>query len=185
GDLNSSPQCRLAGSHRNREMNVVPFAAKHRMASGADDHVEIAGLAAAIAGISLPRNTDALAIAGSGLDANFERLAAADHPFPVAHRARGNILARPSTARARHVELHATTGLLDRSFALTLRADARLLNVSAAAAIAANILAGDVQPHHASADCRPERHVHLIFEIATRFRALLRRSSSATSPKNA
>jgi hypothetical protein len=155
------------------------------MVSGADDHVEIARLAATIASVSLPWDTDALPITGSGLDANFERLAAADHPFSVADRARGNILARPSTARTSHVELHAATGLLDRSFALALWADAGLLNVSAAAAIAASILTGDVQPHHASADCRPERHVHLIFKVATRFSALLRRSPSATSPKNA
>src|SRR6185503_14637546 len=112
-------------------------------------------------------------------------LAAANHAFAVAYRARRKILSRPSAARASHVELHSATGLLNRPFAMALWADARLFNVSAAVAMAADILPRDVQAHHASANRRPERHVHLIFEIAPRFRALLHRRPSAASTENA
>src|SRR6185312_7621902 len=137
------------------------------------------------AGVPLPLNANTLPIAGSGLDTNFERFGAADHTFTVAHRTNGSILACPAATRTCHVELHSATGLLDRSLAVALWTNTRLLDVSAAVAIAADLLTRNVEPHHAPADCRPERDVYLIFEITTRFRRVLCCSPSARSPKNA
>src|SRR5215469_10844950 len=124
------------------------------MTSGANDDVEIAGRAPVLPSIALARNANPLPVARACLDANLERFGAADHAFTVARRANGNIL----------------------SAAVALRADPRLLDVAAAPATRANVLAGDIQTHYSAANRRPERHVHLIFEIAARLRA---RGSSA------
>src|SRR6266550_2797445 len=78
------------------------------------------------------------------------------------------------TAQASHVELHASTGLLDCPLAFALRTYARRLDVAIPVTIAADIAAGEVQAHDASADRRPERYVHLVFEICPRLRAFLR-----------
>src|SRR5262249_13219189 len=83
-----------------------------------------------------------------------------------------------------HVELHAVSALLDGPFALALRADARLLDHAVAVAIRAGVLARDVQSHDAATNCRPERHVDLIFEIAAGLGALRRETSAAAAAEN-
>src|SRR6185437_5913097 len=183
--FNLRAQRGFCGSHRNSDIDIIAVATKHGMIPGANAHVQIAGLAPACARISLPRDPDPLSVTRAGLDANFERLGATYHAFAVAHRTNRNILASSAASRTRYVELHAVGALLDRPFTVALRANTRLLDVAAAMAIAADILARDVQPHHSAADRRPERHVHLVFEIAARLRPLLRRSSASTAAKHA
>ena len=53
----------------------------------ADDDIEIAGRSAMTSSVALAGNPYALAIAGAGFSAHFERLSAADDAFPVTHRA--------------------------------------------------------------------------------------------------
>src|SRR6266700_401742 len=81
--------------------------------------------------------------------------------------------------RTSYIELHAPAGLLDCPLTFTLRAHARLLDISIAVAVCANILACDVQAHDTATDRCPERHVDLVFEIGPRFGAFLRRRTTA------
>src|SRR5215472_14529860 len=155
------------------------------MIPGANDDVKIAGRAAALASIAFARYANPLAVARTWLDTNFERFGAVDHAFAVAVWANRNILAASPAPRAWHVELHTPAGLLDAAFAVALWADARLLDVAAAMAIRANILARDIQAHDPTANRRPERHVHLIFEIAARLRTGVRSGRASASSEDA
>src|SRR5207247_6643311 len=107
-------------------------------------------------------------------------LGALDGPFAMADRAGGNVFSGAVAARASHVALHASTGLLDCPLAFALRTYARRLDVAIPVTIAADIAAGEVQAHDASADRRPERYVHLVFEICPRLRAFLRGGAAAS-----
>ena len=69
-------------------MDVVAVAMEYRMISGANNYVKIAGCAALPAGVALAGNPYALSVARACLNANFERLGAAEHAFSVADRAR-------------------------------------------------------------------------------------------------
>src|SRR5207253_11359088 len=154
---------------------------EHGMVTGADNDVEVSWWAAAQPGVALPGDANALSIAQAGLDSHFKRLGALDCPFAMADRAGGNVFSGAVAARASHVELHASTGLLDCPLAFALRTYARRLDVAIPVTIAADIAAGEVQAHDASADRRPERYVHLVFEICARLRAFLRCGAAASA----
>src|SRR5262249_13702615 len=159
---------------------------KHGMVFRSDDDVQITRRATVRAGVALASDANALAIPRTGLDADFERLSAADHAFSVANRAGRDVLARASAARTGHVELHAIGALLDGAFALALRADAWLLDHAVAVAIGAGVLARNVEPHHTAPNRCPEGHVDLIFEIAAGLGAFWRDSAcSAPSAEDA
>ena len=140
---------------------------------------KIASRAAVRPGVAFAGQPNALAIARSRLDAHFQRFGAAHRAFAVADGAGRNILARAVAARTRHVELHASAGLRDLSGAVALRAFSRRFDVTLPVAIRTNVVPGDVQPHHAAADRRPERNIDLIFEIGAR----LWSTSSAAAPR--
>src|SRR2546427_5245865 len=156
---------------------------EHGMVTGADNDVEVSGWAAVQPGIAFTRNSNALSIAGAGLDSHFKRLGALDCPFAMADRAGGNVFSGAVAARASHVELHASTRLLDCPLAFALRTYARRLDVAIPVTIAADIAAGKVQPRDASPDRRPEPDGHLVFEICARPGGLLR-CGGAASPAN-
>jgi hypothetical protein len=69
-----------------RDTDVIAFAMKDRMLSGADDYIEVARRPPVHSGIALAREADALAVARARLDANFQRFGALHGAFPVAHR---------------------------------------------------------------------------------------------------
>ena len=69
------------------DVDVVAGAFEDGVRAGLDDQVEVAGGAAAGAGVAFAGEADALAVAGSGLDAELERLAAGDDSFAAAGRA--------------------------------------------------------------------------------------------------
>src|SRR5205085_7561813 len=69
-NLDFRSQRRLSGGHRNRDVNVVAFAAKNRMIAGPDNDVEIAGRTASASSIAFARYADTLPIARAWLDAN-------------------------------------------------------------------------------------------------------------------
>src|SRR2546427_1284883 len=166
---------------RDCDVDVITLAMEHGMVTGADNDIEVSGWAAVQPGIALTRNSNALSIAGACLDSHFKGLGALDCPFAMADRAGGNVFSGAVAARASHVELHASTGLFDRPLALTLRTYARGFDIAISVTIAADIAAGEIQPHDASADRRPERHVHLVFEVGTRLRAFLRGGAAASA----
>src|SRR5205807_10228180 len=156
---------------------------EHGMVTGTDNDVEVSGWAPVQPGIAFTRNSNALSIAGAGLDSHFKGLGALDCPFAMADRAGGNVLSGAVAARASHVELHASTGLFDRPLALTLRTYARRLDVAIPVTIAADIAAGEVQAHVASADRRPERYVHLVFVICPSLRDFLHARAAESAGK--
>src|SRR5436189_54821 len=100
---------------------------EHGMVTGTDNDVEVSGWAAVQPGIAFTRNSNALSIAGAGLDSHFKRLGALDCPFAMADRAGGNVFSGAVAARASHVALHASTGLLDFPIAFAFRQYARRL----------------------------------------------------------
>src|SRR5437870_11437753 len=154
---------------------------EHGMVTGTDNDVEVSGWAAVQPGIAFTRNSNALSIAGAGLDSHFKRLGALDCPFAMADRAGGNVFSGAVAAQASHVELHASTRLLDCPLAFGFLTYARRLTVASPVTIAADIAAGKVQPHDASADRGPERDVHLVFEICARLGAFLRGGAAASA----
>src|SRR5271170_2327239 len=146
-----------------------------------DNHVEIAGRAAVRAGVALACEADALPIARSGLDAYFHRFGAAHRPLAVAGRADRKILARALATRTLHIEFHASAGLRNLSRAIALGTLSWRFDVSLPVAGCANILPRDVEPHHAAANGRPERHVYLILKVGPRFRSSLSGRSPSAS----
>src|SRR5947199_785478 len=166
---------------RDYDVDVIALAMEHGMVTGTDNDVEVSGWTAVQPGIAFTRNSNALSVAGAGLDSHFKGLGALDCPFAMADRAGGNVLSGAVAARASHVELHASTGLFDRPLALTLRTYARGFDIAISVTIAADIAAGEIQPHDASADRRPERHVYLVFEVGTRLRTFLRGGAAASA----
>src|SRR5207244_6034568 len=171
----------LRASYINSQDDVITLAMEHGMVTGADNDIEVSGWAAVQPGIALTRNSNALSIAGACLDSHFKGLGALDCPFAMADRAGGNVLSGAVAARASHVELHASTGLFDRPLALTLRTYARGFDIAISVTIAADIAAGEIQPHDASADRRPERHGYLVFEVGSRLSAFLRGGAVASA----
>ena len=88
-------------------MDVVAGAGKNGVRAGADDQVKVAGRAAVESGVALAGEANALAVAGAGLDAEFEGLGAVDDAFAMAVGAGVLHFAAAATARALDVELHA------------------------------------------------------------------------------
>src|SRR5208337_1181434 len=185
GHLNLRSQRRLYRRYRHRDVDVVALTPEERMFANADDDVEVADPASAQPGIAFARDANALPIAGSGLDAYFERIGALDAAFAMADRAGRNILARPMTSGAGDIELHAPAGLFNRALAVALRTLPRSFHKTIAVAVSADIAAGDIQLHHAATDRRPERHVDLVLKVAARFRALSRSLAVPAAAENA
>src|SRR2546422_3256338 len=146
---------------RDCDVDVIALAMEHGMVTGTDNDVEVSGWTAVQPGIAFTRNSNALSIAGAGLDSHFKGLGALDCPFAIADRAGGNVLSGAVAARASHVELHASTGLFDRPLALTLRTYARRLDVAIPLTIAADIAADEVRCPEGSPVRRPRGHVQL------------------------
>ena len=94
---------------------------------------------------------------------------------------RRQILARSVASRTLHVELHPSAGLRDLARPIALRTFARSFQETLPVTIRANVLAGNIQPHHAAADRGPEGNVDLIFEIAAGLGTFLGGSASALS----
>ena len=149
----------------------------------AHDDVEIAGRCAHGSGVAATGQTNALAIARAGLDANLQRLAALDAALAVAGRADGAVLAAAAAARTRHVELHAAALLRDLALAVALRTFARLLDVTLAVTVAANFQARNVELQLGAVDGLPEADVHLVFEVGTRPQARCAVSTPPPRPK--
>src|SRR5208337_3364694 len=178
-------QSRFHRRNRHRNVDVVAVARKQRVLADADDHIEIADATSAQPGIAFTRDPNALPVAGSGLDANLQRIGALDAAFAMTDRAGRNIFARPMAARASDIEFHPPAGLLNRPFAVALRTYPRSFDISIAVAVSANIAARDIELHHPAANRRPERHVDLVLEIASRLRSLLGSLTASASSKNA
>ena len=136
-----------------------------------NNHVKIARHSAMRPGIPFSRNADPLPIARSRLDADFQRFSPLHRPFPMAHRAIGDILSRPMTSRTLRIELHAPAGLRNLTAASALRTLAWRFDVSPPMTVGAGDASRDVQAHHATANGCPERHIDLILEVTPRFRA--------------
>ena len=184
GHFDLGAQRGLTRSNRHGDVNVIAFAAKHRMLARAHDNVKIAGRAAMAAGIAFAGQAYALAIARSGLDAHGERLGATDHAFAVTDVADSSRMSGAAAARAGDVEFHAPGSLRHLSGAFAFRADAGGLEISRAAAVRANILAHNVQPQLGAANRLPESRIDLIFEIGALFRAGFGDARAAASAKD-
>src|SRR5260370_3151307 len=143
------------------------------MALGSNNRVQIARRPSVRPGISFAGKTNALPIASPSLDANFERLGLGYCAFAVAGWTRCQILTCSVTARTLDIELHPPTRLGDLSGAVAFGTLAGSLERSLAVTGRADVVARDIQPHHAAADCRPERNIDLIFQVRPRFTAFL------------
>src|SRR3989442_3574135 len=159
---------------RDYDVDVITLAMEHGMVTGTDNDVEVSGWAAVQPGIAFTRNSNALSIAGAGLDSHFKRLGALDCPFAMADRAGGNGFSGAVAARASHGELHASTRLLDCPLAFALRTYARRLDVAIPVTIAADIAAGKVHPHHPSPGRGPQKDAFPAFGYFCRLGAVLR-----------
>ena len=144
------------------------------MIAGADDYVQIARGTSPHTRISLARDTNALAVASSWLDADFERFGTLDRSLAVTDIASGYIAARAVTPRAGDVELHASAGLLDRSLAFAFRTYTGRFDIALTRTVGADIAPGDIEAHYAATNSSPKRYVDLIFKIVARFRTFLR-----------
>ena len=82
-DFDFRAQSGFGGGDGYCDLNVITISAEDRMVSCADDDVKIPRLASVRPRISFARDSDALAVASSCLDAHFERLSAADHTFSM------------------------------------------------------------------------------------------------------
>src|SRR5947208_5382884 len=102
-------------------VDIVSFAAKHRMLFYADDNEQIARWAAPTAGIAFSSDADALTTAGSRFDTDFEGFGNVYQPLTVAIRTLILNLPDSVTSRAGHVELHATAGLSNVPAPFTFR----------------------------------------------------------------
>src|SRR3984957_4154825 len=89
------------------------------------------------------------------------------------------ILARAVTARTLQVELHPSASLRDLPGPVAFRAFSRSLEESLTVTVRANVLPRDIQAQDTAANRGPERHVDLVFQIASRFGACLRGSPRA------
>src|SRR6266852_2268010 len=155
------------------------------MLADPNDDIEIAGPTPAQPGVALPRDPNALPIAGSGLDADLQWSGTLDAAFAMADRAGGNILARRMASRAGNVELHPAARLFDCPLAMTLRAFPRSFDKSIPVAVSADIAPRDIQLHHPATDRRPERHVDLVLKIAARLRPFVDGLAAPAATENA
>src|SRR5262249_42218360 len=167
--------------YRNRSVDIVAVAPKHRMLAGADNDIEVARLTAVRPGVTLSRDANALTVPRTRLHPHFERLRVLHDSFAVADRTRGLGLARAIAGRTRHVELHAPAGLRNMSFAAARGASPRRAHYTVASAVAASIEVLDVDLHHRAANRVPETDVDLVFEIAARLRTAPHACSRASA----
>src|SRR5260370_4528326 len=152
------------------------------MVSRAHNNVEIARLPAVQSRVAFARQANTLAIARARLDANRDGLGAGHDSFALANVALRAVMTGASAARTGHVELHASAGLCDLSFAAALRAGGGAFQVSPAAAVAAHIAAADVQPQLSAADRLPEANVNLVLQIGAGLRAAIKPPLFASAP---
>src|SRR5947207_5319956 len=145
--LNLTSQCGLRRGHRDSQINIVALAAENRMIAGPDDYVQVSRGTSVGTRISFARDTNALAVASSRLDAHFEWFGALDSAFAVTNVAGGYVTARAVTPRAGDVELHASAGLLDRSLALAFRTDSRRFDIDLTGKDRANIATCEIKAH--------------------------------------
>src|SRR5882724_5788322 len=106
--LNLTSQGCLRRGHRNSQINIVALATENRMIAGPDDYVQVSRGTSVETRISFARDTNALAVAGSRLDAHFEWFGALDSAFAVTNVAGGYVTARAVTPRAGDIEAHYT-----------------------------------------------------------------------------
>src|SRR2546426_8240759 len=150
------------------------------MIAGADDHVQIARGTSPHTRISLARDTNALAVASSWLDADFERFGTLDRSLAVTDIASGYIAARAVTPRAGDVELHASAGLLDRSLAFAFRTYTGRFDIALTRTVGANIAPGDIEAHYTATNGSPKGNIHLIFKIIPGLGTFLHRRAAPT-----
>src|SRR5207302_8543492 len=145
--------------------DIVALATENRMIAGAYDYVKIARGTSPYTRISLARDTNTLAIASSRLDADFQRLGALDGALAVTDIAGRDVVACAITARTSDVELHASAGLLDRSFAFAFRTDAGRFDIALARTVGANIAPGGFEAPHTATASTPKRYVASILQL--------------------
>src|SRR5262249_18035943 len=148
------------------------------MLANANDDVQISRWSAIGSGVSLPCQTNALAVAGSRLDANFQRLGPAYNSLAQRDRTALPLFSCSSALRAGAVELHAAGRLGTLSAAATTWTRTRFADKSLAATVRAGLLAGDIQAHHRAADGVPETDVNLVLKVGARFRLPLHGSAA-------
>src|ERR1035438_7170001 len=102
GHFDLATQSRFAERHRHSEVDVVAVALEQRMLAHSHHDVKIAGGGSHGSGISATSEADALAIAGTSLDAHLQRLVAFHASLTVAHVADSAILAAAPAMRARN-----------------------------------------------------------------------------------
>src|ERR1051326_634848 len=88
----------------------------------------------------------------------------------MASRTRREIFPRPMASWTLHVELHPPARLRDLPCPVALRTLSRRLKRPLPMASRTSVMPRNIQPHHPAANCRPERHIDLIFQIRTRLR---------------
>ena len=113
GDVDLGAESGLGHGDGDGGEDVVGDAVEDGMRAGFDDQEEVAVGASVGAGVALAGEADALAVAGAGLDAELERLAAGDDAGSVAGGAGVGDFTGASAARALDVELHASAHLGD------------------------------------------------------------------------
>src|ERR1700722_11756792 len=177
-NLNFSAERCFADGHGNGQVNVVAFAMENGVVSSPNDHVEIADRATMGAGIALPGNANALAVPSTRLDADLKRFGFFDGAFSVTGGARCYVFAGAMAARTSGVELHAPAGLRDLASTSAVGTSAGRFGVSLAMAGSAHVAPGNVQPHDAAANCRPEGNVDLVFEIRPWLRFVANRTAA-------
>ena len=137
---------------------------------GQGGSLTVAGLPEVVT-ISGSEATDALTVAGAGLYSDFQRLGMRDCAFAVASGARCQILSGTVAAGACHIKFHPSAGLGDLAGAVALGAFSWRFDRAVAVAVAAGVVARNVEAHHAAADRRPERNVDLILQVCSGFGA--------------
>src|SRR6185437_12730750 len=108
--FNPGSQRRFPCCYWDGNVNIVAFAAEHRMIAYANDDVKIARRAALRPCIAFAGDANALPVARAGFYADLQRLCALHRAFAMAYRAWRLHLAGAAATRAGNVELHAATG---------------------------------------------------------------------------
>src|SRR5262249_58297152 len=167
--------------HRDSHVDIVAVAMKHRMVSGANDDIEIARRTTIRPGIALAGEANTLAVAGSRLYPDLERLRALHQALAVTGRANALRFTSAAAARARRVEFHPAAGLRDLTFAAALGTGSRRAHHAFASAIATDVQARDVELHDRAADRIPEPSIALLLEVSAVLRLAAHRGTRATS----
>src|SRR5258708_34242296 len=186
GDVDFRAQPGFHGRDRHGHVDVVGVTLENRMLPGADDDKQVAGGRALRPGIAFARQTDALSVARSRLDSDFQRFGSRHHRRPMADRTEIARLSRAVTARTGRIELHAARVLRDLAAAAAFRAGADRAHAALAIAVRAGRLAGNIETHHCAANRVPEADVDLISQVRAGLRLVIdSRPASAARSKDA